>query len=67
MNEFTDLYNLSVYPNPTHDFVSIDTRGIEDKVKVTLLNNMGQVILTKELKVNDLNSIEIEGASGPIF
>ena len=61
-----DLHNevdLSVYPNPTTGIITVDIVKSNDYVKATLMNNLGQVILTKEY--NSTNTIKLNINESP--
>lgn len=44
---------LSVFPNPTNGKITIQTAGLDEDVKVTAINSLGQVVFTKSLTGNE--------------
>jgi len=58
---------LSVYPNPTSGIITIDLGKTYKAVEVTIRNVLGQVVLTKSIKITNKLSFEIEGAKGIYF
>lgn len=44
--------NLTIYPNPTKDLINIKGKGLaNDNYKLTLINDLGQVIIEKEIRL----------------
>ncbi len=43
-NEIIEFTNLEVYPNPSNNYINLDSSESIDKV--TVLNNLGQVLIT---------------------
>jgi len=59
------LGNLSVYPNPTTGVTFIDLGKIKNTLTATLINSLGQVILTQKLE--SINYINIDVPKGIYF
>jgi hypothetical protein len=57
----------SIYPNPTNGSINIDLSQTLRKVKTTLTNSLGQVIITKEYSSTDFLSLDIDGPNGIYF
>ncbi|OQB59855.1 MAG: hypothetical protein BWX95_02478 [Bacteroidetes bacterium ADurb.Bin141] len=53
LNNFQNQFNVSVYPNPTKDFLSINYHfQPSHEITFTLINSSGQTVLSKILKPN---------------
>ena len=63
--------NLSVYPNPATDKISIrSTEMIKGKTVLSVVNSIGKVIESVELEANDLSqgySLDTEGLSPGLY
>lgn len=44
-----DGYNLVVYPNPAKDFIAIQSNLLDKNLKLELINELGQIVLTSEI------------------
>lgn len=53
------LNNIFVYPNPTKDMVSIDLGKIRNSIKITLKNNLGQLVLMQNFEATDYIDLSI--------
>ena len=62
-----DLTNLSVYPNPASDKVTIDLGTKYSSIEVTLINALGQELSTTKLKNASSIKLPIEGRRGVYF
>ena len=52
--------NLVIYPNPAQDFIAIQSNMVPESLKLELINELGQVILTNQiLQGSTLSIIEI--------
>ncbi len=65
--EEQDLTNLSVYPNPTSDYVTINLGTKYSSIEVTLINALSQELSTTELKNASSIKLPIEGRRGVYF
>lgn len=52
---------VSVYPNPTSDFIYFNTNSRNNKV--TIVNNVGQIVLSKENVSNSLNVSKLQAGA----
>jgi hypothetical protein len=59
--------NVVVFPNPTNDVVTINFGGFQDKVTVTLLNVLGQMVASKTFNQLDTTTYPITGDKGLYF
>jgi len=62
-----NLSKLSVYPNPTNSFVTIDLGETLTNVNTTLTNSLGQVILFLQFESTDFINLNIEAPTGIYF
>jgi len=44
-----DTSNISVYPNPTTDFIVINTKGIDEKLDVSIYDSQGVFLFKKQI------------------
>jgi len=44
--EENDAASISVYPNPAHDYIRIDTQSIAHVQRVDIYNSTGQMVLS---------------------
>ena len=52
--------NLVIYPNPAQDFIAIQSNMVPENLKLELINDLGQVILTNQiLQGSTLSIMEI--------
>ena len=52
--------NLVIYPNPAQDFIAIQSNMVPENLKLELINELGQVILTNQiLQGSTLSIMEI--------
>ena len=61
------LSNLSLYPNPTSSNITIDLEEVNQDIKATLSNGLGQVILTQQFKSTDFINLDIDAPKGIYF
>jgi hypothetical protein len=61
------LSNLSIYPNPTTGFLNIDLGEVNESIKATLTNNLGQVILSENYISTNFINLDINAPSGIYF
>lgn len=59
--------NIKIYPNPTTGNITIDLGEHKHDIKATLLNNLGQVIFTKNYTSSSSIYLEINAPSGVYF
>ncbi|MCX6209256.1 MAG: T9SS type A sorting domain-containing protein [Bacteroidetes bacterium] len=63
----SDKPTISLYPNPTKDFISIRLNKIMPNSKLIIVNNIGEMIQQIQL-VNNITTISTNGlASGMYF
>tara|TARA_B100000809_G_C15103740_1_gene517923 strand:- start:336 stop:2030 length:1695 start_codon:yes stop_codon:yes gene_type:complete len=65
-----DLKNnleLNIFPNPTSGKVSINLSEVKTNLKVTLTNNLGQVIFTQQFESTDFSHFNIDSPKGMYF
>ena len=65
--EENNLSNLSLYPNPTNGIITIDLGGVKQDIKVTLTNNLGQVIITEYYISTNFINFDINTPNGIYF
>jgi hypothetical protein len=65
--EENNLSKLSLYPNPTNSFVTIDLGETLTNVNTTLTNSLGQVILFLQFESTDFINLNIEAPTGIYF
>jgi hypothetical protein len=58
---------VKLYPNPTTGTFTVSVGMITDGFSIELLNNVGQVLTTKQFTNTDKGQVEIDGASGLYF
>jgi len=58
-------FSMNIYPNPTTAKINIDLGELKTDVKLTLINSLGQVILTQQLVRSDF--INLNAPSGIYF
>ncbi len=59
---------ISIYPNPTQDFIAIQTQMVENDLKVELINEVGQIVKTsKILQGSTLSIIEIDAVYNGLY
>jgi len=60
-----DLFpEIIIYPNPTEDYVMINSIKLVGKVKIEVVNYLGQTVYRNDFDANKLIKIPIEGSSG---
>jgi len=64
-NELDDL--VTIYPNPTSEFLSIELGKRYEEIKIDILNSKGQKIIEREFKSMELINIKINGPKGIYF
>ena len=50
---------IAVYPNPAKDFMNIKVKNCGDKMKVALVNSLGQTLLEKQISGSDETSFDV--------
>ena len=58
---------ISLYPNPTNDNIYIDLGGMKTNITATLVNSLGQKILTQQFQSTDFVSFNIDAPKGMYF
>ena len=58
---------MSLYPNPTAGFITIDLEETKSNINLSLTNAIGQVILTESYKSNNYINLEIDAPKGLYF
>jgi len=61
------LPNISLYPNPTTGKITIDLGGIKQYAKTTLINSLGQVLLTQNYGSTNYINLELVCPKGMYF
>ena len=60
--------NISLYPNPASDSITLDYRGNEPLIQLTIVNVNGQIMLRKDLSdFNGQQQINIEDLSAGMY
>jgi hypothetical protein len=60
--------NLVIYPNPAQDFIAIQSNMVNENLKLELINQLGQVILTNQiLQGSTLSIMEIHTLYNGIY
>lgn len=54
--ELIEAINFSVYPNPTTDYIKVNSSDLTTNGALTIVDLSGKVVLTKEIKATDLNT-----------
>tara|TARA_B100000809_G_C15117168_1_gene522909 strand:- start:1297 stop:2550 length:1254 start_codon:yes stop_codon:yes gene_type:complete len=62
-----NLFNLSLYPNPTTGSFTIDLGETKQDIKATLINGLGQVVYSKEIASTNSFTIELDSPKGFYF
>lgn len=65
--EENSLSNLSLFPNPTTGNIIIDFGEIKQSLKATLLNSLGQVLLTKNYTSTNYINLDLDCPKGIYF
>ena len=55
---------FNIFPNPTTGNITIDLGEINQRIKATLTNSLGQVVLTQQFESTDLINIDTDAPSG---
>ena len=64
INNFEDVYDLEIYPNPSSGIFYIE--NFEKSLDVKVLNSLGDIILDKSIKLSD-NIIDISGHAKGVY
>ncbi len=59
----TNNLNISVYPNPSNGNITLKTEKVNDNTSVMVYNQLGQIILTKQV-TNPLTNLNINVCAG---
>jgi hypothetical protein len=65
--EENSLFNLSLYPNPTTGIITVDLGEVQQDLKITLTNAIGQVILAEKYNSTPLILLDIAAPKGIYF
>ena len=65
IEEFTDVYTISLYPNPTDQFVNVVTNS-DDELQVHVYNALGQLVIDSEVFTNKL-TLDIHAISNGVY
>lgn len=65
--EENNLSNLSLYPNPTTEDLSIDIGEVQQNLRLTLTNNLGQVVLSQNYYSTSFIYLDIDYPKGLYF
>lgn len=65
--EENNLFNLSLYPNPTNGVITIVLGEVKQDVNTTLTNGLGQVILTENYTSTNFINLDINAPKGIYF
>ena len=61
-------FNLVIYPNPAQDFIAIQSNMVNENLKLELINELGQVIITNQiLQGSTLSIMEIHTLYNGIY
>ncbi|MEJ6736734.1 MAG: multicopper oxidase domain-containing protein [Flavobacteriales bacterium] len=66
-SNFQEIQNLSIYPNPTKDFITIKGIGLENVVSIKFLNVNGALVKEIQNTENGLLKINVPKAKGIYF
>lgn len=55
-NDLSEAVSLSIYPNPTTDYIKVNSSDLTTNGKLTIVDLSGKVVLTREVKATDLNT-----------
>ncbi|HXB40889.1 MAG TPA: phospholipase D-like domain-containing protein [Bacteroidia bacterium] len=58
---------VAVYPNPSKDFVNVKVKNASEKLKVTLSNSLGEIVMDKNVEGNDETSFDISTLSPGLY
>ncbi|MCC5923065.1 MAG: T9SS type A sorting domain-containing protein [Crocinitomicaceae bacterium] len=64
-NNYGDLSNITLYPNPSNDIVTID--GLKDFSSVTIHDALGKLIRTYNLDAANTLSVNVNGFEGGMY
>ena len=64
INNFEDVYDVEIYPNPSSGIFYIE--NFEKSLDVKVLNSLGDIILDKSIKLSD-NIIDISGHAKGVY
>jgi hypothetical protein len=62
-----NISNLQIYPNPTTGIININFEQTQEKVKITLINILGQVVSSKTFFQTQMETYTITGECGIYF
>ena len=65
--EESNLSNLSIYPNPTTNSISIDLGETVTNLTATLINSFGQVVFVKDYNSTEFIKLDIHTPIGIYF
>ncbi len=67
-NEIDLDLGVNLYPNPVEEIINLNVfSNICKKVQIELINNLSQIVFSKELKTNNLTQISTEGISTGVY
>ncbi len=58
---------IAVYPNPSKDFINVKVKNCTDKLKVTLTNALGEILMEKNVEGNDETSFDISTLNAGLY
>lgn len=59
-----DYNDLIVYPNPTNNFINLNFNNLQERLNLTIINTLGQIVDTKTFYQIENFKYEIKGANG---
>lgn len=65
INDLGNLNEISIYPNPANDFVSINWKGTLNKIRIT--DSKGRILNTIEHPTGDSHQLDIANFSNGIY
>jgi len=67
INEFEIENPFYIYPNPTTGIITIDLGETKSNLNLSLINTLGQVILTENYKTTDYINLDLDAPKGVYF
>ena len=70
ISELSNNSQISVYPNPGNDYISVEVKGnLQKEIEMKILNTLGQAVLTQNFKPDNKNifTINISGLDQGVY
>lgn len=67
INTINSNINLSAYPSPTTEAITLDFGKVYQEAKIQVTNLAGQTVLSKSIQNNSTTMLDLEGAAGIYF